>query len=265
MRTTHVKGRDPLEIAYLDQMRLEGLSEETIRQRIYVLRNLADPASATVEDVREALSSNLSASTRATYLRVLRVVFGDLRRLGLVESNPMETVKIPKQPRRQPRPIPRSDVDRCLTMPDDDGRALTVLGAFAGLRAGEVSRVSGADLLDTDDGPALRVHGKGNVIATVPAHPRVVEILAPHKGDPTPLWPWWSQSVNRAWKRGAAEVGVTGYTFHQLRHSFASQLYRQTGGDLLTVAALCRHASVATTQNYAKCSLSAPFRAVAGL
>lgn len=264
-KTTHVTGKTNLECAYLDHLRLEGLSEETIRQRIYVLRNLDDPATSTVEDVRAAISANLSPSTRATYLRVLRVVFGDLVRLGLVEADPMVSVKIPKTPRRQPRPIPRSVIDRLLDMPDEAGRGLTVVGAFAGLRASEAGRVSGADLLDTDDGPALRVHGKGNVIATVPAHPRVVELLAPHAGDPEPLWPWWSQSINRAWKRGAAEVGVTGYVYHQLRHSFASMLYRQTNGDLLTVAALCRHASVATTQTYAKCSASAPFSAVLGL
>ena len=264
-KTTHVQGRTDLEAAYLRHLRLEGLSEETIRQRIYVLRNLDDPTTATVEDVREALSANLSASTRATYLRVLRVVYGDLMRLGLVQADPMQTVKIPKTPRRQPRPIPRSVIDRLLEMPDETGRGLTIVGAFAGLRASEAGRVAGADLLDTDDGPALRVHGKGNVIATVPAHPRVVDLLAPHAGDPEPLWPWWSQSINRAWKRAAAEVGVSGYTYHQLRHSFASMLYRQTNGDLLTVAALCRHASVATTQNYAKCSVAAPYMAVLGL
>ena len=264
-KTTHVQGRTDLEVAYLQQMRLEGLSEETIRQRIYVLRNLADPATATVQDVQAAISANLSPSTRATYLRVLRVIYGDLNRLGLVDADPMRTVKIPKTPRRQPRPIPRSVIDRLLEMPDEDGRGLTIVGAFAGLRASEAGRVSGADLLDTDDGPALRVHGKGNVIATVPAHPRVVDLLAPHAGDPEPLWPWWSQSVNRARKRGAAEVGVTGYTFHQLRHAYASQLYRLTGGDLLTVAALCRHASVATTQGYAKVAQAASFRAVVGL
>ena len=265
MKTTVVKARNALEQAYLDHLRLEGLSEDTIRQRIYVLRHLPDPTTATVEDVRAALSSNLSASTRATYLRVLRVVFGDLVRLGLVGADPMQTVKIPKTPRRQPRPIPRSVVDRLLEQPSEDGRGLTILGAFAGLRAGEAGRVSGADLIDTDDGPALRIHGKGNVVATVPAHPRVVELLAPHKGDPEPLFPWWPKSINRAWKRAAAEVGVTGYTFHALRHSFATELYRRTGGDLLTVAALCRHASVATTQGYAAVAQSAPYRAVAGL
>ena len=265
MRTTHVKARNPLESAYIDHLRLEGLSEDTIRQRVYVLRHLPDPATATVDDVRTALSGDLSASTRVTYLRVLRAAYGDLVRLGLVQADPMQTVKIPKAPRRQPRPIPRSVVDRLLEMPSADGRALTVLGAFAGLRAGEAGRVSGADLIDTDEGPALRVHGKGNVVATVPAHPRVVELLAPHRGDPAPLFPWWAKSINRAWKRAAADVGVTGYTYHALRHSFATELYRRTGGDLLTVAALCRHASVATTQTYAAVAQSAPYRAVAGL
>lgn len=265
MKTTHVRPRTELEAAYIDHMRLEGLSPETIRQRIYVLRHLPDPLTATVEDVRAALSGDLSASTRATYLRVLRVVFADLTRLGLLQADPVRLIKVPKTPRRQPRPIPRAQIDRLLTMPDADARAWTVLGAFAGLRAGEVARVAGADLWDTDDGPGLHVVGKGGVDAVIPAHPLVVEVLAPHALDSSPLWPYWPKSINRAWQRAAAEVGVTGHTFHSLRHAFATQLYKASGGDLLTVAAACRHASVATTQGYARVAAAAPFRAVAGL
>jgi len=265
-KTTHVTGKTALECSYLDHLRLEGLSEETIRQRIYVLRHLAvPPGLATVDDLREALSGTLSPSTRATYLRTFRTIFVDLNRLGLVSNDPARTIKIPKTPRRQPRPIPRAEIDRCLTMPDADGRAFTILGAFAGLRAGEVTRVCGADLVDTDDGPGLHILGKGQVEAVIPAHPLVVELLAPHRGDSAPLWPWWAKSVNRAWQRAAAEVGVKGHTFHALRHGYATQLYRLTGGDLLTVAALCRHASVATTQTYAAVAQSAPYRAVVGL
>jgi len=245
---------------------MEGLSEETIRQRIYVLRHLAvPPGEATVEHLRNALSGDLSASSRATYLRTMRVIFADLNRLGLVGNDPARLVKVPKVPRRQPRPIPRVDIDRCLTMADADARDWTVLGAFLGLRAGEVTRVAGTDLVATDDGPAVRVRGKGGLIAVVPAHPRVVDVLAPYAGDPAPIWPWWPKSINRRWQRAAAEVGVTGHTFHSLRHAYATQLYRLTGGDLLTVARLCRHASVATTQGYAQLAQSAPYRAVAGL
>lgn len=266
MKTTIVQGRTPLEIEYLAQMRMEGLSEETIRQRTYVLRSLpVPPAEATVEHLREALSPDLSASTRATYLRIFRTIFADLNRLELMDNDPARLVRVPKQPRRQPRPMPRADIDKCLAMPDADGRAFTILGAFAGLRAGEVTRVCGADLIDTDDGPGLHVIGKGGVEAVIPAHPLVVELLEPFAGDREPIWPWWAKSVNRRWQRGAAEVGVRGFTFHQLRHGYATQLYKLTAGDLLTVAALCRHASVATTQGYAKVAQSAPFRAVVGL
>jgi integrase len=98
----------------------------------------------------------------------------------------------------------------------------------------------------------------------VPAHQRVVDVLKPYEGQATPIWDMWPQSVNRAWQRAAATVGVEGVVFHQLRHSFATRLTR-AGVDLLVIAQVCRHSSVATTQRYAAVADEAPFQAVSGL
>ena len=74
----------------------------------------------------------------------------------------------------------------------------------------------------------------------------------------------WPSSLDRAWKIAAESVGVHGRTFHQLRHSFATRLTR-SGVPLLVIADLCRHASVATTQRYAKVADNAPFVAIHSL
>jgi integrase/recombinase XerD len=54
-------------------------------------------------------------------------------------------------------------------------------------------------------------------------------------------------------------------TPHRLRHTFATRLLREAKADLVTVAALLGHASIATTAIYTRLSEAALERAVEGL
>ena len=256
-----------LESTYLSYLAAEGMSAETVRQRIYLLRGIGvHPAEATSEDVVAFLNSRqLSQHSKAAYLTVLRSVFADLQRIGLVDHDPTVRLKTPRTPRRSPRPISADQLAALETLPKaSDAYAWTILGAYAGLRVGEVCSLTGDALQQRSSGLVLAVTGKGGLVADIPAHPKVVEVMRPYDGLQRPIWPMWPQSLNRAWQRAAESVGVTGVTFHQLRHSFATRLTR-AGVDLLVIADLCRHASVATTQRYAKVADDAPFAAVVGL
>lgn len=256
-----------LEAEYLQYLTAEGMSVETVRQRFYLLRGLGvDPRQATVEDVLRLLNGRtLSQHSKAAYVTVLRSIFADLQRIGLVDHDPTVRLKTPRTPRRSPRPISAEQLAALETLPKGSlGYETTILGAYAGLRVGEVISLSASDLQPRSSGLVLSVTGKGGLTADIPAHPKVVEVLRPYEGREGHLWPMWPQSLNRAWQREAASVGVTGVTFHQLRHSFATRLTR-AGVDLLVIADLCRHASVATTQRYAKVADDAPFQAVVGL
>jgi integrase len=256
-----------LEVTYLAYLAAEGMSAETVRQRIYLLRGIGvPPAQATSEDIVAFLNSReLSKHSRAAYLTVLRSVFADLLRIGLVDHDPTVRLKTPRTPRRSPRPISAEQLAALETLPkDSDAYRWSILGAYAGLRVGEVISLTGTALQARSSGLVLHLTGKGDLTADIPAHPKVVEVLKPYEGVEDYLWPMWPQSLNRAWQRAAASVGVTDVTFHQLRHSFATRLTR-AGVDLLVIADLCRHASVATTQRYAKVADDAPFQAVVGL
>lgn len=256
-----------LEARYIATLTAEGLSAQTIRQRVYLLRGLGKPPSeVTQEDLVALLNGrDLSIHSRAAYIAVLRAVFSDLGRMGLVFSDPTFALKKPRTPRRNPRPLTQEQLAALERLPRDRPEyAWTILGAYAGLRAGEVCSIAGTALQDGQHGPVIRVVGKGRLDALIPAHPKVVDVLAGHAGNPQPLWPSWPQSLNRAWQRAASEVGVTGVVFHQLRHTFATRLTRAEV-DLLTIAALCRHASVATTQRYAAVAEDAPFKALGAI
>ena len=254
-----------LETTYLAYLAAEGMSAETVRQRIYLLRGLkVHPAEATSEDIVAFLNSReLSQHSKAAYLTVLRSVFADLLRIGLVDNDPTVRLKTPRTPRRSPRPLSSDQLAALETL---EGReyAWTILAAYSGLRVGEVCSLTGDALAYRSGGAVLSITGKGGVTADIPAHPKVLDVMRPFDGRTDALWPMWPQSMNRSWQRAARTVGVEGVTFHQLRHSFATRLTR-AGVDLLVIADLCRHASVATTQRYAKLADDAPFQAVVGL
>ena len=256
-----------LEGDYLRYLMAEGMSVETVRQRFYLLRGLGvDARQATVDDILALLNGrDLSQHSKAAYLTVLRSIFADLLRIGLVDHDPTVRLKTPRTPRRSPRPISAEQLAALETLPKDSlGYQTTILGAYAGLRVGEVISLQGSALQQRSSGLVLQVTGKGGLTADIPAHPKVVEVMQPYAGYPEHIWPMWPQSLNRSWQRAAKSVGVEGVTFHQLRHSFATRLTR-AGVDLLVIADLCRHASVATTQRYAKVADDAPFQAVVGL
>ena len=256
-----------LEARYIEYMKAETMSVDTMRQRIYLLRGLVNPLTVTAEDIVQMINSReLSRHSKVAYISVLKTVYADLVRIGAIDHNPTDMLKTPRTPRRQPRPLTSEQIEALMGLEGTHPReyAFTVLGGFAGLRAGEVGNLPGTALTFANGGPALRVKGKGGLVAEIPAHQRVVDVLKPYEGQTTPIWDMWPQSVNRAWQRAAATVGVEGAVFHQLRHSFATRLTR-AGVDLLVIAQVCRHSSVATTQRYAAVADEAPFQAVSGL
>lgn len=258
---------DDLEARYLAYMQAEAMRVDTMRQRIYLLRSLPNPLTATAEDIVAMINAReLSQHSKAAYISVLKTVYADLVRIGALAVNPMDRLKTPRTPRRRPRPLTTDQLEALMGLADDHPReyAFTVLGAFAGLRSGEVGNLPGTALRYANGGPVLHLQGKGGLVAQVPAHQRVVDVLRPYEGLSKPIWDMWPQSVNRAWRRAAASVGVTNVVFHQLRHTFATRLTR-AGVDLLVIAEVCRHSSVATTQRYAAVADEAPFAAVAGL
>jgi len=59
------------------------------------------------------------------------------------------------------------------------------------------------------------------------------------------------RTVQRVFERIAKKAGITGHSFHHLRHTYASHLYRASNYNLRLVQKQLGHSSIKTTQVYA--------------
>lgn len=154
--------------------------------------------------------------------------------------------------------------------PRNRAMALVMLGG--GLRAAEACSLDGRDLgQDAEGEPLLRIHGKGRKERLVPIHAMVAAaihayLLATGRrvGTPGPVF----LPQDRGAKRRASQAlsprslqrlvatlvqraGVAkAISPHCLRHTYATHVLKK-GGNIVGLARLLGHASVATTQRYA--------------
>ena len=208
-----------------------------------------------------------------------------LGREGLINANPVQDVRAP----RQPRPLPKAlGVDEAVQLADHhdeeddpwlDARdaAMVELLYGGGLRVGELI---GLDVAPSDAalragrgwidllGAEVQVHGKGDKRRTVPVGRGALQALQQWLAvrDQVPAQPQaaqalfigrrgtrlTAQSVWQRLKRRSLRAGLaTPVHPHMLRHSFASHVL-QSSGDLRAVQELLGHANIGTTQVYTR-------------
>lgn len=235
-------------------------SPRTISERISIISRFLSEAgvtatSSTPMDVARWLASHdkWGPSTMATYFSYLTSWHKWLMLMDYRTDNPMVKLAAPRRPDRSPRPITDDDLRRLLRIRmHARTRVMILLGALAGLRTAEISRVRGEDIADG----RIYVLGKGNKMAWVPLHPVLAEVA-----KTMPARGWWfpankrrpgdhvhPKAVSLILGQAMRRAGCSG-TPHSLRHWFATQLLAG-GADLRTVQELMRHKSVQTTQVY---------------
>lgn len=199
------------------------------------------------------------AGTRETYRnRALRAVryysqFADI-------GDPTAEIMRFSEPQEEPRPRPADPecVAALLRHPDPIIRAMTNLGAAAGLRRAEISQVRGTDFSVRNGRWRLRVKGKGAKVRNIVLGARSIERMAPvfvpgvTRGR---LFPELSadmdtggDQVGTLLSQAAASLGHR-MTAHQLRHYAATTMWNEYK-DLEAVRRMMGHSNIATTMKY---------------
>jgi integrase len=250
-----------------------GQSPRTVARRRWAIRSLLrhiDPAplGAVTEDlVLDWLATMPRPSTRHAALSDLRVLCRWALRRGLLDHDPTEHVPRVLVPRTLPRPLPDGAPALVLAACRDVlDRRIVLLGLCAGLRASEMAALHRRDI---DQQHLIVRAGKGGVDRRVPTHPALWAELVDVRGWvlPSPRWDCDHLSpitVSSRMTRLLRSVGIEG-SAHRLRHSFASELARATGGDVLLIGDLLGHQDPSTTLSYCRPDADRAAVAVSGL
>ena len=234
-----------------------------------------DPQDADVLAVRSFLAAmtrrGVGRRSQARALSALRSLFRFACREGILDSNPAQGVRSPKQGSPLPRHLRPGEIEMLLEAADEDtplgrrDRAILEVLYASGLRVGELVSLDWQDLSLVDQ--VLRVMGKGGKERMVPfgRHARValqawleawpqVRTAADDLSEPVFLnyrgTVLSARSVRRIVDQYVDRAAVaSGVHPHTLRHTFATHLL-EGGADLRAIQELLGHSSLATTQRY---------------
>lgn len=238
--------------AYAEWLRAAGRPDSTLRLRLYHLDRLArvvDPPTAAPDDLVEFLASpGWSPATRRSMRASLRGYYSWRVLTDRATRSPAAVLLPVRVPRGKPRPTADDVFLDALNAADDRTRLMLLLAARVGLRRGEIARVHSDDVVRDFVGYSLRVRGKGERVRIIPLADEVARLLLEVDGWAFPgaidghLSPAHvTKIISRALGGGGA---------HQLRHRFATRLYRATGHDLRVVQEALGHESITTTAIY---------------
>jgi integrase/recombinase XerD len=249
------------------------LSERTVKDRVKTVatfaRTVPDVLACDWRPLAEYVSRpGLAPASRHTYRAQLRAFYQWLHAMGYREDDP--TAKLPriKRPQNRPKPVTTTELETLLRRCYGRRlRMMIVLAAYQGLRVHEIAKLRGEDV----QGDQLRVLGKGGTDLLVPLHPVIADQVRhwPARGwwfpSLDPAQPVTAGSVSRAVSDAFSEAGIPAGTCHRLRHWYATETLKSSGGNIRVVQELLRHRQLATTAIYCEVLASEQRAAVDGL
>ena len=168
---------------------------------------------------------------------------------NLIAGVPWPRKVMPKIPQRAPRPLSNEEVEAVLGIGEPHVTVIR-LGLASGLRWKDLCRVTAQDLKRDASGWYLEVEvAKTGGLLRVPiTDTELVQEMRSRIGRLVPFSERSGAVFNRTVRRRS---GVASFHVHALRHSYACR-YLAGGGSILALQAILGHASVKTTERYAR-------------
>lgn len=191
-------------------------------------------------------------------LACLKCMFNKAITWDKAEKNPVREVKLFKENNRRTRYLEKEEIKKLLENSADHLKPILIVALFTGMRKSEILNLQWKNiniehgviyLLDTKNGERREVLMNDTVkkaIIAVPKNPNSPYIFCHENGKPY-------LNVRKSFDMALKKCGIIDFRFHDLRHTFASQLV-MIGIDLKTVQELMGHKSIEMTLRYSHLS-----------
>ncbi len=180
---------------------------------------------------------------------------------GLVLDNPVKRVKFfSEKDRSRTRYLTQEEKEKLLNLCTPLLRRIVLVALKTGMRQAEILNLKWANI-DSNANQIVLKKTKSGKIRYIPMHPDVLEVLngLPQKRE----YVFFDDNEARTWhgKRrvdfdaALDQAGIRDFRFHDLRHTFASELVMK-GADIKTVSELLGHSTTRMTERYSHLSAS---------
>ncbi len=205
----------------------------------YAGKHMSQLAEVAAAVTKAEIARGMAAATVRNRLACLKAACRHAwRRHGLTEADPTGRMELPTVRNEKQAYYSRGEMLRaCRQCVNWQTQVAARVAFYSGMRLGELmaAEPSGDVILlaDTKNGEAR----------AIPAHPKIRHLLRF-----LPL-PGPKITIQRAWARACRAAGVDGKTFHDLRHSAASEMVN-AGVPEATIGAVLGHRDRRSTRRY---------------
>jgi len=219
-----------------------------------------------IEDYRTERIKEVSKSTVNRVLNCLSSLYNRAIEWGKATDNPMTKIKPYKISGRRLRFLEQEEIDKLLSHCCAHLKPIVIVALHTGMRKGEILGLKWHDidikrniihLYDTKNGENREVPMNETVQKTIIGvlkNPESQYIFCNKDGKPY-------RDIKKSFFTALKNTGIINFRFHDLRHTFASQLV-MAGVDLNTVRELLGHKSIDMTLRYSHLSPDHKKRAV---
>ena len=235
-------------------------------KKIFSGKCLHEITSYDVEKFKSERIKEVSPATVNRAMAVLKSMFNRAIEWGKAKNNPCKAVKLFKESAPRLRFLEKEEIEKLLANCSKHLKPIVIVALNTGMRKGEILGLKWHDidiqrniihLFDTKNSEKMEVPINDIVQRTliaVPKHPDSPYIFCNTKGEPF-------YNVRKSFSTTLDKSGIINFHFHDLRHTFASQLV-MAGVDLNTVRELLGHKSLEMTLRYSHLSPDHKKRAV---
>ncbi len=201
-------------------------------------------------------------------LTALTHIFYKAIKDGFIDKNPCIDVKRPKVAQKRDRILTTDEMGLLLNKLQGRDRLMVLLGLFCGLRLNETLKLAWSDF-EFPKRVLSFVASKTGKLVTVPLSDYLIQELTAYKTECAAKKLFEDREITQAvvveyspyFSNMFKRLGIHGFTYHCLRHTFAS-LQGDLGTGAITTKELLGHSSLDMTLRYSHTGLDSKRRAI---